>query len=197
MEEAMSATDSARKMIDDAEEKFRNNDIRGAARLAFNAKKLDSTFASYHTAYLIHLAAKRTLNNGEVDHYAILGVENLLSADKQTIKNQYKKIALSVHPDKNKSVAANGAFNIISAAMEVLSDCSKRKAFDSRRAACLQRGGSISVEKSAAPVKEDRASALRNASFPVKCCRCDDEGACLSYRNERWVTSCKKCGHSE
>jgi len=57
-------------------------------------------------------------------HYELLCVE--VSADGKEIKKQYKKLALSVHPDKNASPKADEAFKLLRAAFECLSDPLKR-----------------------------------------------------------------------
>jgi hypothetical protein len=57
-------------------------------------------------------------------------------ADEETIKKQYKKLVFQTHPDKNSSICAVGAFNLIVDAWTVLSDSSKRMAYDQRRLMC-------------------------------------------------------------
>ncbi|GAA0151298.1 hypothetical protein LIER_10043 [Lithospermum erythrorhizon] len=69
--------------------------------------------------------------NGEIDLYGILRLEP--SADKSRVKKQYKKMAVLLHPDKNKSVGADGAFKYVSDAWTVLSDHVKRSMYDQRR----------------------------------------------------------------
>ncbi|KAI3929832.1 hypothetical protein MKX01_026000 [Papaver californicum] len=51
---------------------------------------------------------------GEADWYGILGVSQY--SDDETVRKQYKQLALLLHPDKNKSVGADGAFKLISEA---------------------------------------------------------------------------------
>lgn len=68
--------------------------------------------------------------NGEVDCYKVLGVES--TADDDTIRRNYKKLALQLHPDKNKSVGAAGAFKILSDAWSLLSDKARRTAYDQK-----------------------------------------------------------------
>jgi hypothetical protein len=55
------------------------------------------------------------------------------SADDSLIKRQYRKLALLLHPDKNKSVGAEAAFKLIGEAFGVLSDKSKRNMHDLKR----------------------------------------------------------------
>ena len=62
------------------------------------------------------------------NYYELLGVES--TADHKAIKKAYKKLALKLHPDKNKEDDAEERFKEISVAYEVLSDDEKRSAYD-------------------------------------------------------------------
>uniref|UniRef100_A0A1B6LIW9 J domain-containing protein n=1 Tax=Graphocephala atropunctata TaxID=36148 RepID=A0A1B6LIW9_9HEMI len=62
------------------------------------------------------------------DYYEILGVEK--DASDSDIKKAYKKLALQLHPDKNKAPGAGEAFKAIGNAVAVLTDVEKRKQYD-------------------------------------------------------------------
>jgi molecular chaperone DnaJ len=62
------------------------------------------------------------------DYYEVLGVSKTDSAD--TIKSQYRKLALKFHPDRNKSPEAAEHFKEISEAYAVLSDPKKKQLYD-------------------------------------------------------------------
>jgi len=62
------------------------------------------------------------------DYYEVLGVQK--TASKDEIKNNYRKLALKFHPDRNKSKDAEEKFKEISEAYAVLSDDEKRKRYD-------------------------------------------------------------------
>lgn len=62
------------------------------------------------------------------DYYEVLGVSKSDSTD--TIKSQYRKLALKFHPDRNKSPDAPEHFKEISEAYAVLSEPEKRKLYD-------------------------------------------------------------------
>ncbi|TVU26688.1 hypothetical protein EJB05_29244, partial [Eragrostis curvula] len=53
--------------------------------------------------------------------------------DDRVLKKEYRKLILQLHPDKNKSVGAQGAFQMISDAYEVLSDKTKRAVYNQKR----------------------------------------------------------------
>ncbi|MQL80680.1 hypothetical protein Taro_013106 [Colocasia esculenta] len=125
--------DEALRAKELAESKFMTKDIEGAKRLALKAENLFPGLdgISHMIATLdVHLSAQAVVN-GEKDWYSILGVH--VSADDETVKKQYRKLALLLHPDKNKSVGAEGAFKLISEAWSVLSDKSRRMAYDRKR----------------------------------------------------------------
>lgn len=63
------------------------------------------------------------------DYYEILGVER--SADGETIKKAYRKLALRYHPDRNNGdVEAEEKFKEATEAYEILRDGDKRSAYD-------------------------------------------------------------------
>ncbi|XP_034238975.1 dnaJ homolog subfamily B member 14 [Thrips palmi] len=62
------------------------------------------------------------------DYYEILGVDK--EATDSEIKKAYKKLALQLHPDKNKVPGSAEAFKAIGNAVAVLTDAEKRKQYD-------------------------------------------------------------------
>lgn len=62
------------------------------------------------------------------DYYEILGVSK--DATDSDIKKAYKKLALQMHPDKNKYPGAAEAFKAVGNAVAVLTDPEKRKQYD-------------------------------------------------------------------
>ena len=62
------------------------------------------------------------------DYYNILGIDKNASQDE--IKKTYRKLVKKYHPDVNKSEDAEEKFKEIQEAYEILSDESKRKAYD-------------------------------------------------------------------
>lgn len=73
------------------------------------------------------------------DYYKILGIAKTATED--DVKKAYKKLALKLHPDKNKSPDAPRQFQDISEAYEVLSDEKKRGIYDQYGEEGLKGGG--------------------------------------------------------
>ncbi|KAK9050898.1 hypothetical protein SSX86_027523 [Deinandra increscens subsp. villosa] len=122
--------DEAKRAKEIAENKFSAKDIMGAKKFASKAQSLYPGLdgISQFLAILdVYVAADNKIN-GELDFYGILGVNPL--ADDDTVRKHYRKLALSLHPDKNKSVGAEGAFQFVSEAWTILSDKEKRSVYD-------------------------------------------------------------------
>ena len=62
------------------------------------------------------------------DYYEVLGVSKTSTTNE--VKNQYRKLALKFHPDRNKSSEAPEHFKEISEAYAVISDPKKKQVYD-------------------------------------------------------------------
>ena len=62
------------------------------------------------------------------DYYKILDVSTEVS--EADLKKAYRKLALIVHPDKNKATGSGEAFKKVGKAYEILSDPEKKKKYD-------------------------------------------------------------------
>ncbi|XP_072950334.1 uncharacterized protein [Typha angustifolia] len=125
--------DEAIRAREMAERKFSAKDIKGAKKFALKAQNLFPSLegiAQMIATLDVYLAAEGKIN-GESDWYGVLCLN--ASADEETVKKQYRKLALQLHPDKNKSIGAEGAFKLISEAWSVLSDKSRKTLYDQKR----------------------------------------------------------------
>ncbi|OVA20165.1 DnaJ domain [Macleaya cordata] len=116
-----------------AERRFTKKDFIGAKKYAVKAQKLYPEMEGISqmlATFDVYLASNVRID-GEIDFYSVLGLNP--SADEDTVKKQYKKLALILHPDKNKTVGADGAFKLVSEAWALLSDSVKRSSYDLRR----------------------------------------------------------------
>ncbi|XP_062219141.1 uncharacterized protein LOC133918981 [Phragmites australis] len=127
------AMDEALKAKDAAERKFHVGNIKGARRSAIKAHNLCPSLdgiSQMVSTLEVHLASESTIG-GESDWYHIMSLNAY--ADEEEVKKQYRKLALQLHPDKNKSVGAEAAFKLISEAWSVLSDKSRKMLYDQKR----------------------------------------------------------------
>ena len=69
----------------------------------------------------------KILEHGQ-DYYKILDVSTEVS--EADLKKAYRKLALIVHPDKNKATGSGEAFKKVGKAYEILSDPEKKKKYD-------------------------------------------------------------------
>ncbi|XP_021905714.1 uncharacterized protein LOC110820533 [Carica papaya] len=116
-----------------SEKKFTENDIAGAKKWALKAQKLYPNLdglSQLIATFDVYVSAQQK-KNGVVDWYGVLGVEP--SADNETIKKRYHTLALFLHPDKNRSIGAEGAFSLLSEGWNLLSDKAKRIAYDQKQ----------------------------------------------------------------
>jgi hypothetical protein len=127
------AMDEALRAKDAAERKFHARNMKGALRSLIKAQNLCPSHEgiSQMVATLeVHLASESKID-GENDWYRILSLS--ASADEEDVKKQYKKLALMLHPDKNKSVGGEAAFKLVSEAWSALSDQSRKMLYDQKR----------------------------------------------------------------
>ncbi|EOA16689.1 hypothetical protein CARUB_v10004882mg [Capsella rubella] len=125
--------DEAARAKEIAETKFKMKDIAGAKKFALKAQSLypEIEGVSQMLATLdVYTAAENKVKE-DVDWYGILKASP--RDDNETLKRNYRKLALMLHPDKNKSIGAEGAFKLVSEAWKFLSDKENRAAYDRRK----------------------------------------------------------------
>ncbi|RYR11789.1 hypothetical protein Ahy_B04g069299 [Arachis hypogaea] len=114
-----------------AEQKMQNRDFPGARKFALRAQQLFpdvENIAQMLVVCDVHCSAEQKLYGNEMNWYKILQIE--VTADEATIKKQYRKFALQLHPDKNKYAGAEAAFKLIGEAQRILLDREKRSELD-------------------------------------------------------------------
>ncbi|KAL1201039.1 Chaperone protein dnaJ 49 [Cardamine amara subsp. amara] len=189
-EEALKA-----KMI--AERRFAEKDFTGARSYALRAKSLFPDLEGLSqmvTTYDVYIASQGR-RSGEIDYYAVLGLKP--SAGKREVKKQFKKMAVLLHPDKNKCLGANGAFQIISEAWNFLSNEFKKSTFYYKRKKLID---SMVVQKNTTEYAPGTAGfdccpppvSERVDTFWTVCTSCKVQYEYLrKYVNKR--LSCKNC----
>ncbi|KAK2444262.1 hypothetical protein QL285_015302 [Trifolium repens] len=125
--------DEAVRAKEIAERKFSEREYIGSKKFALKAQNLYpdlEDISQFLTTIDIYISAENKVS-GEMDWYGILGVSPF--ADEETVRKQYRKLALTLHPDKNKSLGAEGAFKLVSEAWSLLSDKTKRLEYNQKR----------------------------------------------------------------
>ncbi|KZV31354.1 hypothetical protein F511_05458 [Dorcoceras hygrometricum] len=171
-----------------AEKQFIDGDIMAANNYALRAQKLcpELEGISQMVATFGVYAASVAKINGEIDFYSILGMDP--STEKPKLKKRYKKMAILLHPDKNKTIGADGAFRLVSEAWALLSDNVKRSSYDQSRNLFFGYGaGAGGYDCSKYP-----PSISRLDSFWTVCTSCHVQYEYLrKYVNKR--LTCKNC----
>ncbi|KAK7320280.1 hypothetical protein VNO77_29613 [Canavalia gladiata] len=191
--------EEALKAIGIAEKRFALRDFAGAKNYAVKAKTLCpglEGISQMVATFEVYIASE-VKHNGELDFYSILGLKP--SADKEAVKKQYKKLAVLLHPDKNKCVGADGAFKLVSEAWTWLSDSSMRSSYDLKRNAQFGRTNQTNLSPAHTPGASgyNKCSNLptshgRLDTFWTICTSCKVQYEYLrKYVNKR--LSCKNC----
>ncbi|KAK8586490.1 hypothetical protein V6N13_010081 [Hibiscus sabdariffa] len=141
------------------------------------------------------LAEKKLAEMDAVGAKRVLAVQPF--ADEDTIRKHYRKLALVLHPDKNKSVGADGAFKILSEAWSLLSDKVKRIAYDQKR---NLRGSYTNVfhGKSSSSATTSRNGFHNFSSENIsntngRKCATYSKPAPRTVRNDTFWTTCNSC----
>ncbi|XP_051113157.1 uncharacterized protein LOC127239170 [Andrographis paniculata] len=123
--------------------KMEENEFEAAPKFVLKAQSLYPGLDSTSQLLSICDVQCSTQNRlgSEKDWYGILQVEKL--ADESKIKKQYRRLTLSLHPDKNRFPGAEGAFKLIYEANSKLSDPSKKSIYDNS-IRFLVKSGSVS-----------------------------------------------------
>lgn len=129
--EANTSRAEAERLLGVAEKLLQNRDLNGSRDFAVLAQEteplLDGSDQILSVVDVL-LAAERRINNHH-DWYGILQVDSR-SNDQDLIKRQYRRLALLLHPDKNKFAFADQAFRLVAQAWAVLSDVVKKPLYD-------------------------------------------------------------------
>ncbi|KAL1224911.1 Chaperone protein dnaJ 49 [Cardamine amara subsp. amara] len=181
-----------------AERRFVEKDFTGARSYALKAKSLfpDLEGLSQMVATFEVYLASQSRSGGQIDYYAVLGLKP--SAGKREVKKQYKKMAVLLHPDKNKCIGADGAFHLISEAWNFLSNEFNKSTFYYKRKKHID---STEVQKHSTEYMPGTGTAVfdrfppsseRLDTFWTVCTSCKVQYEYLrKYVNKR--LSCKNC----
>ncbi|XP_041630280.1 dnaJ homolog subfamily B member 12 isoform X1 [Drosophila kikkawai] len=136
--EKLYPTENAKKLLAQVKSNPTSNGSNGKSRPGANGgtdekdtgprKRVNSDSRSSAPDYTNdQLEAVRKIKKCK-DYYEVLGVTK--TATDSEIKKAYKKLALQLHPDKNKAPGSVEAFKALGNAAGVLTDAEKRKNYD-------------------------------------------------------------------
>ncbi|MCO5571140.1 hypothetical protein L7F22_024873 [Adiantum nelumboides] len=132
-----------------AEAKLASQDYMSAKKYALKAQQLSpglENMVQIMAVIDVHMAALMKIAGcNEPDWYGILQVEP--QADEAAVKKQYRKLALFLHPDKNKFSGAEAAFKLIGEASQVLSDKTKRAVYNAKRGLAQTRANPLTPSR--------------------------------------------------
>ncbi|WOK93430.1 hypothetical protein Cni_G02127 [Canna indica] len=128
--------EEAKRWLEIAESLLGARDLVGSKRFAERAMEADPLLDGVDQVLAVVqvlLAGKRLVNN-QVDWYAVLQLPppsgSSSGDDAAEVKRQYRRLALLLHPDRNKCPCADVAFSLVLDAFAILSDPTKKSLFD-------------------------------------------------------------------
>uniref|UniRef100_A0A803MEI7 J domain-containing protein n=1 Tax=Chenopodium quinoa TaxID=63459 RepID=A0A803MEI7_CHEQI len=151
----------AERLLGIAEKLLQTRDLTGSREFALLAQETEPLLEGSDQILAITdvlLASEhRVVNNRHYDWYGILQINRQsLSSDPDLLKKNYRRLALLLHPDKNRYPLADSAFKLVADAWALLSDHSRRGLYDHElnvyEKVELPRGG-VGAEKDKLPVR--------------------------------------------
>lgn len=126
----------AERLLGIAEKLLESRDLNGSKEFAILAQEteplLEGTDQILAVVDVLLSSAPENRIKNQPNWYKILQIEDLTesSTDNDLIKKQYRRLALLLHPDKNRFPFADQAFRFVLDAWEVLSTPTKKSQFD-------------------------------------------------------------------
>ncbi|KAL9682161.1 hypothetical protein QQ045_013954 [Rhodiola kirilowii] len=115
-----------------AEKLLQSRDLVGARDFAILAQESDPLLESSDQILAISevlISSEKRVNHQHHDWYSILQIDRR-SDDLDLIRKQYRRLALLLHPDKNRFPFADHAFQFVADAWSTLSDPVRKSQFD-------------------------------------------------------------------
>ncbi|KAG6478949.1 uncharacterized protein LOC122019162 [Zingiber officinale] len=191
--------EDAKRAMELAEIKFKANDVEGAKRIAQKACDMFGDLPGIRravAAYEVHLAAAKK------NWHAVLRLRPG-EDDQHKVREQFLKMSILTHPDKNSSSAANGAFKFVMEAWNRLSSMAARSKSSNSNAkdddnnnnnAESGRKRQQEEEESSKSNKKRHEEEDTNKSSNTDdvCPQCVD-GCCKFLDKERTIKRCETC----
>lgn len=185
--------DEAIRAKDIAEKKMQNNDFEGARRIALKAQQLFPELENINqllTVCNVHCTAQNRIHGTEKDLYGILQLDKF--ADEVAIKKQYRKLALTLHPDKNKLPGSEAAFKLVGEANVVLLDPGKRAVYDNKCKVSIRNSQAQPPQYQFSSRQTTPTPSVIQGTFWTACHYCKSKFQYLKkYANH--IVPCQKC----
>lgn len=137
----------AERLLGIAEKLLRSKDFGGCRDFAILAQETEPLLeGSEQILAVAEVLVAADSKRSHPDWYAILQIPHR-SDDADLIKKQYRRLALLLHPDKNKYPFSDSAFRLVADSWAVLSDPAKKSAYDAEFAARFTKVDLVSVKK--------------------------------------------------
>ncbi|XP_078435841.1 uncharacterized protein LOC144706713 [Wolffia australiana] len=144
-----------------AEEKTRSKDFSGAKKIIMTSRNLFPDLDNILVICEVLSAAEEKVN-GYHNWYGILKLDP--TADEIQIKRQYRKLALLLHPDKNKFFGSEDAFKLVGEAYRILSNRSKRNFYDMKMKMKTKTRLPVDIKQPTPRSKKDSNSCVHNST---------------------------------
>ncbi|KAL8252796.1 hypothetical protein R6Q59_036489 [Mikania micrantha] len=129
----MQPTNEADRLLQIAEKLLEEKDLNAARDFALLAQEteplLDGSDQIMAIADVL-IAGDKRINDIHHHWYAILQIDIHRADDLEFVKQQYRRLALLLHSDKNKFSLSESAFKLVGDAWSVLSDPETKAAYD-------------------------------------------------------------------
>ncbi|XP_065847464.1 uncharacterized protein [Euphorbia lathyris] len=146
----------AERLLGVAEKLLQSRDFNGCRDFAVLAQETEPLLEGSDQILAVAdvlLSSEKRINNHH-DWYAILQIERRTD-DQDLLKKQYRRLALLLHPDKNKFPFADQAFKLVVDAWAMLSDAAKKSLYDNELSLFsridLSNSGKLPVRRSQRP----------------------------------------------
>ncbi|KAL7127687.1 hypothetical protein ABFS83_14G268700 [Erythranthe nasuta] len=128
----------AERLLGIAEKLLKSKDYSGSRDFAILAQEteplLEGSDQILAVAEVLLASENKRLNNNKPEWYSILQIPQRTD-ETELIKRQYRRLALLLHPDKNKFPFSDSAFRLVADSWAALSDPAKKSAYDNEFAA--------------------------------------------------------------
>ncbi|XP_011016924.1 PREDICTED: uncharacterized protein LOC105120434 isoform X2 [Populus euphratica] len=156
----------AERLLGIAEKLLQSRDLSGTKDFAVLAQETEPLLEGPDQILAVAdvlLSAEKRVNN-QHDWYSILQISQKTD-DSFLIKKQYRRLALLLHPDKNKYPFADQAFKLVADAGAVLSDTAKKTFYDNELSLFskidLSASGKLPVRRSQRMVDDKKAESVK------------------------------------